>query len=93
MTNSIITFVPRRDLLGRFKASKKTKAKILFVILAFTSFYTNYHLLKANYVITCSEGGHFMSKAKCDELFTNRMDSIELARQQILEANQDLFTN
>ena len=95
MNTKIQTFVPKRDYLGRFRTTKRTKAKILFVIIALGSLYLNYHLLKTHYVFGCMVNGkvvaHFISKETCGDLFTDKMDSLELARKQRLEANLDIY--
>lgn len=42
------------------------------------------------YVVTCSAGGHFMTRSQCDELATNKGMSLEVARLQVLNNNPDL---
>jgi hypothetical protein len=91
--SNIINYTQKRDILGRFKTSKRTKAKILFVLLAFTSFYLNYFLARQAYNLKCSNGVYFTNKAKCDDLVTMEFDAKELYRQQFVEENQDLFND
>jgi len=78
----------------KLKIKFATKVKIAFTIILIASVYANYALLKANYVITCSAGGHFVSKQTCGELAQAKFDSSELARQEaqnaILINNPDL---
>jgi hypothetical protein len=90
---SIITYKPSRDLLGRFKTSRRTKAKLLFVLLALTSFWLNYYLAKQTYNIKCSAGGYFTTKAQCNDMAQAKTDALELYREQMVQMNPDLFTN
>lgn len=77
----------RRKLKVRFA----TKVKVGIVLLLVSSLYLNYKILRANYVVTCNAGGHFMSMSKCDELSQNQMDGQELSRLQEIQNNPDLF--
>lgn len=81
-------YVPARDGKGRF--SKKKLIKYLFVVIALVSIWGNYKLVKQFYVFKCSVGGYVMSKEACNTLYTDKMDSLELARQQFLSINSDI---
>lgn len=74
--------------VGKKKKTKKmklvTKVKIAVVIALILSLYSNWTMLRANYVFRCSAGGMFMSQSKCNELATNLFDSQELSRIQFL---------
>lgn len=75
--NSITEFVQKRD--------KKKIAKMLFVVLALVSFYTNYSLAKQVYNLRCDVGGQvigwMVKDITCGELADAKMELIELDRQ------------
>jgi len=89
-SNQFLTKFDKKEK-RKFTVKFTTKIKIATVIGLLASLYLNYYILRANYVVTCSAGGHFMSQLKCDELATNKVDSQELARQKMVTNNQDLF--
>lgn len=76
--------------------SKKTWV-ILFVLTAFSSFYLNYRLLKAQYVISCGVNGEtvarLISKETCGALAETKQDALEVYRLEQVQAmsNEDLF--
>jgi len=82
---SIITYTPKRDLLGRFKPSKKKLAKLVFVIMALVSFYTNYALAKQVFNLRCEVNGKvvgwFTKDITCGEIAQARFELIEADRQ------------
>lgn len=63
---------------------------IMFVLAAFTSFYVNYRLLKAQYVIACGVNGQtvarFITKSTCNDLLVATFDAQELYRIQTVQA-------
>lgn len=73
------------------KEHKYTKIKVFIVVTWIALAYANYYLLKQNYVFQCDEGGYFMSQAKCQELSQNKFDALELARQENVKNNPDIF--
>lgn len=81
----LVKYVPKRDLLGRFKPSKKKLVKVAFVFLALVSFYTNYTLAKEIWNLRCEVNGKvvgwFIKDITCGELAETRMELIELDRQ------------
>jgi hypothetical protein len=68
---------------------------IFFCLTWVGSLLLNYALLKSKYVLSCGVNNqtvaYMISKERCNELFENKMAAMELARQEIIEANQDLF--
>lgn len=83
--NAIATYIPKRDILGRFIPSKTKIAKLVFVSLVASSLYLNYYLLKTFMVVKCADGGYFITKQYCNELAQNAFDSRELARLERIE--------
>lgn len=69
--------------------SRKTWA-ILFTLAAFGSFYLNYRLLKAGYVVSCGVNGktvaHLVSKETCNDLSVAQFDAAELYRLHTVQA-------
>lgn len=74
----------------RTRVKFKTKALIVGVSLLLASVIGNYCLLKAFMVFKCTDGGYFISKQYCGELYQNANDSIELDRQH---NNEDLYVD
>lgn len=68
--------------------SRRIAGKAIFYQLFILGWVLTASLAHSQYVITCAEGGHFMSRAKCNELAENRFDSQELARQTYLSATK-----
>lgn len=93
MNNNIVTFVPKRDIFGRFKTTKwrKLAYKVIVYQLIALSVVFNAYFVRRIYVFRCSAGGgYFMTGDKCDELSKNQDAAIELGRQEILANNPDL---
>lgn len=95
MKTEIQTYIPKHDLLGRFKTTKITKNRIIIVLLLLTigQSYLVFKLAKQAYNWQCSNGVRLISKARCDELVRYQVDAQELYRVQMVQSNQDLFTN
>jgi hypothetical protein len=97
---SIITYKPSRDLLGRFKTSRRTKAKLLFVLLALTSFWLNYWQSNQWLVLRCKlyngtvKTGYF-TQAECHDLFeANRLQvQYNTTEEYIAQHEQEMLTN
>ena len=91
--NSITTYIPKRDILGRFIPSKKKAFKALFVLLALTSFYANYLLASKVWNFRCQVNGqvmgYFTTKQACGDMAEAKMDSLELARQKFIREGYD----
>lgn len=81
----IIKYVPSRDLLGRFKPSKKQLAKTMFVALALISMVTNYYMAKMVFNLRCQVNGQvvgwFTTKSMCHQISTSEFDRMEAERQ------------
>lgn len=74
-------------MLGRFMPSKSKVFKILFVVMALTSFSLNYILAKKIWNVTCADGGgYFITKIECNEISQAKFDSREYYRLQLNEA-------
>ena len=86
---NLVTYVPARDTLGRFKPSKKKVFKTLFVVAALASFYGNYLLASKIWNFKCSEGGYFTTKEKCGEIAQFKFDSQEMYRLQRVQAMEN----
>lgn len=88
---NIITYSPHRDRFGRFRSIKWKKLawkliKTEFVIL---SLVMNVHFMADIYNLKCSEGGWFMRKSDCHDLYTTKMDMQEYARKAMLQDTSD----
>lgn len=92
---NLVNYVPKRDGLGRFKPSKKSLFKFMFVVVALASFYGNYVLASKIWNFKCSEGGYFTTKAECGTLSEYKQDAQEMYRLQTVQAmyedNQDIL--
>ena len=83
---NIVSFVPKRDILGRFaRPSKKTIAKLVGLVVVVGSFWLNYYLLPQVYNFRCEvngkTAGYFVRDSVCEELVSDRLENLELSRQ------------
>jgi len=78
---------------NRRKTWREISFKVIKIQLILLSVVLNVWFARQLFVVTCSAGGHFMTQAKCDELYTNKFDSNELARLRTIQQNPDLFNN
>lgn len=90
-TEPVPTF--ERSRSGRFARSFRT-VKILFLLVSILSMASTAALVRHFYVFTCSAGGgYIMEKSECGRLDENAAASQELAREQFMQANDDLFSD
>ena len=82
-------YIPKRDKLGRFKNFKFRKAawKLIKFQLIALSVLMNVFFVRHTYVIRCGAGGMFMTQQKCGDIAQNRIDSVELDRQNRVAAD------
>jgi hypothetical protein len=91
-SNQFVTkFDEKSKIKKRFKIKFATKVKILALSLLVASIAGNYILLKTFMVFKCTDGGYFISKQYCGEVYQLKIDSQELARQELLKNNYDIF--
>jgi hypothetical protein len=93
------TITMSRDSIGRYSPapfirkfipSRRQCLKAVWYQFIFLSLLMNVWLVRQQYVFRCSVGGYLMTQAKCGELAESKWDSLELARLQFMEENQDL---
>jgi len=100
MNNSITTYTPKRDILGRFKTTRKTKAKLVFVLLALFSFWLNHWQMDKWLVLRCKlyngtvKTGYF-TQAECHDLSeANRLQvQYSSTEEYIAQHNEEVLTN
>lgn len=88
-----------RSRSGRFARSFRT-FKVLFVLCSILSMASTAALVRHFYVFRCADsstqqniGGFVMTKSECSSLSENAAASQELAREQFMQANDDLFSD